>query len=417
VSAAEPAPARPPALSRNPDFLRLWGAAAVSSAGSQVTAFALPITAILVLKANPFEVGLLMAATYAPLTVFGLVAGAWADRVRRRPLLVAADLFRAGVIGSVPLAYSAHHLSMALLYVVALAAGTLTVLFDVAHGSYLPELIDHESLVAANARLQVTEQGASVLGPAAGALLVTALGAPLALIVDAVSFLGSGALLITIQHRETDRRPDGEDRTSILQEIVAGLRYVASRPSLRAFATSSSLTNLFLRMISTILVLHLIRVVGLTPNGVGVVLSVGEAGFFVGALSVGAIRRRLSMPNTLTLAVALIACSAWPIALAPTTAGLAIPLTSAGLFIYGFAAVAWTVSSGAYRQATTPRNLLGRTSSVMRVAAWGPIPISALIAGTLASATSTRAVLVVAAAGAVAAVAPVGLWRAGGAPD
>jgi len=417
VSAAAPASAQPIALRQNADFIRLWAAAAVSSAGSQVTAFALPITAILVLKANAFEVGLLMAATYAPLTVFGLVAGAWADRVRRRPLLVAADILRAAVIASIPLAYSAHMLSMAHLYVVALVAGTLTVLFDVAHGSYLPELVDRDLLVAANARLQVTEQGESVLGPAAGALLVTAVGAPLALIVDAVSFLGSAAALLTIGHRERDRPALDEDRTSIFEEIAAGLRYVASRPSLRAFATSSSLANLFLRMISTVLVLHLIRVVGLSPNAVGVVLSIGEVGFFAGALSVGAIRKRLSLPNTLTLAVVLIACSAWPIALAPSTADLAIPLTSAGLFIYGFAAVAWTVSSGAYRQATTPPDLLGRTGSVMRVAAWGPIPLSALIAGTLASATGTRTVLLLAAAGAIAAVAPVGIWRTRGAPD
>src|SRR5260370_21614554 len=170
-------------------------------------------------------------------------------------------------------------------------------------------------------------------------------------------------------------------------------------------------------MISTVLVLRLIRVVGLSPNAVGVVLAIGEAGFVAGALSVGAIRKRLSMPNTVTLAVTLIACSAWPIALAPSTANLAIPLISAGLFIYGFAAVAWTVSSGAYRQATTPPDLLGRTGSVMRVAAWGPIPLSALIAGSLASATSTHPVLVVAAAGAMPAVAPDRVWRIRGGRD
>lgn len=404
----------PVPLRRNPDFMRLWAAAAISAAGSQVTAFALPITAILVLKAGAFEVGLLMAATYAPLTVFGLVAGAWADRVRRRPLLVTADLVRAAVIASVPIAYAFGALSMPVLYAVALVAGTLTVLFDVAHGSYLPALVHTDSLVAANARLQVTEQGASVLGPAAGALLVTAVGAPFALVVDAASFLGSAALLLTIAHRE-GKPETAASRASVGKEILAGLRYVLSRPSLRAFAASSSLANLFLRMISTVLVLHLIRVAGLVPNGVGVVLSIGEAGFLAGALAVGPIRKRLSMPNTLVLAVALIALSAWPIALAPSR--LAVELTASGLFLYGFAAVAWTVSSGAYRQATTPSGLLGRTGSVMRVAAWGPIPVSALIAGTLASATSTGTVLVIAAAGALTATVPIGLWRLKGAPD
>lgn len=401
-------------LRRNPDFVRLWIAGAISAAGSQVTAFALPITAILVLKANALEVGLLMAATYAPLTLFGLVAGAWADRVRRRPLLVTADLARAAVIAPVPIAYAVGALSMPVLYAVALIAGTLTVLFDVAHGSYLPELVRAESLVAANSRIQVTEQGASVLGPAAGALLVTAVGAPFALVVDAVSFLGSAALLLTIAHRE-DKPQEATEQTSVVEEILAGLRYVVSRPSIRAFAASSSLANLFLRMISTVLVLHLIRVAGLTPNGVGVVLSIGEAGFLAGALSVGAIRKRISMANTLLVAAALIALSAWPIALAPSR--LAVELTASGLFLYGFAAVAWTVSSGAYRQATTPSALLGRTGSVVRVAAWGPIPVSALIAGALASATSTRTVLIVAAAGALTAVVPIGAWRLAGAPD
>ena len=409
-----PVAVRPVPLLRNPDFMRLWTAGAISSAGSQVTAFALPITAILVLRAGAFEVGLLMAATYLPLTLFGLVAGAWADRVRRRPLLVVADFARAVAIATVPAAYAAHVLSMPLLYGVALVAGTLTVLFDVAHGSYLPELVQAESLVAANARLQVTEQGASVLGPAAGALLVTAVGAPFALVVDAASFLCSAALLLTIAHRET--RPHAEtEGSSVVEEIVAGLRYVLSRPSLKAFAATSSLANLFLRMISTVLVLHLIRVAGLTPNGVGLVLSIGEAGFLAGALSVSAIRKRLSMANTLALAALLIAFSAWPIALAPSR--LAVELTASGLFLYGFAAVAWTVSSGAYRQATTPSGLLGRTGSVMRVAAWGPIPVSAVVAGALASATSTRTAMVVAAIGAVSAAAPVGIWRLRGAPD
>jgi MFS family permease len=401
-------------LRRNSDFMRLWIAATISSAGSQVTAFALPVTAILVLDGGPLQVGLLMAATYAPLTVFGLVAGAWADRVRRRPLLIGSDVARAAVIASVPIAFAAHSLSMVHLYAVALVAGTLTVLFDVAHGSYLPELVQRDSLVAANARLQVSEQGASVLGPAAGALLVTAMGAPFALLADAVSFLGSAAFLLTITHRE-DEPPRAEQRTSLLSEIGAGLKYVASRPSLRAFAASSALTNLFLRMISTVLILHLLRVAGLSPNVVGVVLSVGEAGFLTAALSVRAIRRRLSMPNTLTIAAGLIALSAWPIALAPSR--LAVPLTAAGLFVYGFAAVAWTVSSGAYRQTTTPSDLLGRTGSVMRVAAWGPIPLSALVAGALASATVTRTAMIVAAAGALTATVPVSLWRLRGAPD
>lgn len=400
-------------LRRNADFVRLWAAATISAAGSQVTAFAMPITAIVVLRAGAFEVGLLMAATYLPLTLFGLVAGAWADRVRRRPLLIAADIVRAAAIASVPLAYAARALSMTHLYVVALVAGTLTVIFDVAQGSYLPELVDRDSLEAANARLQVSEQGASVLGPAAGALLVTAVGAPVALVVDAVSFVGSAVVLLTIVHRES--RPHVAARGALAADIAAGLRYVASRPSLRAFAATTFLSNLFLRMISTVLVLHLVRVAGLAPSIVGIVLSVGEAGFLAGALSAGSVRKRLSLSSTLAIAAGVIALSGFPIALAPPR--LAVALTALGLFVYGFAAVVWTISSGAYRQATTPSELLGRTGSVMRVAAWGPIPVASLVAGAVASASSTRTAMVVAAIGAVAAGVPVNVWRLRGAPD
>ncbi|HET7467040.1 MAG TPA: MFS transporter [Candidatus Dormibacteraeota bacterium] len=400
-------------LRRNADFMRLWAAATVSAAGSQVTAFAMPITAILVLRAGALEVGLLMAATYLPLTLFGLFAGAWADRVRRRPLLIAADLVRAAVIASIPIAYASGVLSMAHLYAVAFVAGTLTVVFDVAHGSYLPELVDRDSLLAANSRLQVSEQGASVLGPAVGALLVTAAGAPLALLVDAISFLVSAGLLMTIAHREETPKP--EEQKGMLTEVAAGVRYVASRPSLRAFAGSTFLANLFLRMISTVLVLHLVRVVGLAPSIVGVVLSIGEAGFLAGAFAVGAIGKRASLPTTLAIAVTLIAVSGFPIALAP--AGLAVPMTAAGLFVYGFAAVTWTVSAGAYRQSTTPSQLLGRTGSVMRVAAWGPIPIASLAAGAVAGASSTRTAMLVAAIGGLAAALPVNVWRLAGARD
>lgn len=400
-------------LRRNSDFMRLWAAAAVSSAGSQVTAFAMPITAILVLRAGALEVGALMAATYLPLTLFGLFAGVWADRVRRRPLLVAADLVRAGVIGSIPIAYAANALGMTHLYVAAFVAGTLTVSFDVAHGSYLPDLVDRESLVAANSRLQVSEQGASVLGPAAGALLVTAVGAPLALVLDAISFLISAGILLTIAHRE--QLPTREEARGIYREIAAGLRYVAARPSLRAFAGSTFLANLFLRMISTVLVLHLVRVVGLAPSVVGVVLSVGEAGFLAGAFATGVVAKRLTIPTTLPIAATLIAVSGFPIALAPPR--FAVALTAAGLFVYGFAAVTWTVSSGAYRQSTTPSQLLGRTGSVMRVAAWGPIPVASLAAGAIAAASSTHTAMLVAAVGALTAAIPVNLWRLGGARD
>jgi MFS family permease len=168
-------------------------------------------------------------------------------------------------------------------------------------------------------------------------------------------------------------------------------------------------------MISVVLVLHLVRTAGLTPLVVGAVLSVGEAGFLVGALSIGRIRRRLSMRAMLTAAGVVIAVSGFPIALAPLQ--LAVPLTALGLFVYGFAAVGWTVSASGYRQATTPSELLGRTGSVARVAAWGPIPVAAVVAGGVAAAGGTRTAMVVGAVGAITTAFPIVAWRLRGAPD
>jgi MFS family permease len=152
-------------LWRHPDFLRLWGAQTVSQLGSQVSFLALPLAAVLVLDASAFQVALLGAAVMAPWLLFALPAGVWVDRVSRRPILVIADLGRAAVLASVPLAYAIDALTMAQLFATAFATGTLTVFFDVAYQSYLPSLVERRQLVDGNAKLEVSRSGASVAGP------------------------------------------------------------------------------------------------------------------------------------------------------------------------------------------------------------------------------------------------------------
>jgi MFS family permease len=400
-------PVRFPLLARR-DFVRLWAAATVSSAGTQVSALAIPLTAILLLHAGAFQVGLLIASTYLPLALFGLPMGAFADRVRRRPLLITADLLRAAALATVPAAFLFHELRIEQLYAVGLVVGTFDVLFDVSHGSYLPSLVEPKLLVDANARLQLSEQGASTLGPAAASVLVTALGAPVAVAVNAASFALSALLLASIGHREREPAVSDAPRR-ILAEISEGLRYVARRPSLRALTATAGLTNLFLRMIQAVLLIRLARDAGLPPPLIGAVLSIGEAGFFIGALVAGRVRRRFGLGNTLAGSAAIISLSGLPIALAPNR--LAAALTAAGLFVYGVAAVIWTINSSAYRQATTPSELLGRVGSVMRVAAWGTIPIASVTGGAIGSAIGAQGAMVVAAIGALIAPLPILVWR------
>lgn len=375
-----------------------------------MSTLAIPLTAIIVLKASAFQVALLIALKYLPLAVLGLPAGAVADRIRRRPLLVACDLGRAATLGSVPAAFAFHSLGIAQLFLVALVAGTLDVFFDVAHPAYMVDLVDRRLLVEANARLQLSEQSASTLGPALAAVLIGAVGGPWAIGVDAASFALSALFLVSIRTAET--LPRHPPRTSgLASDVVAGVRFIAQNESLRALVLTSSINNLFLRMISAVLLVRLARDVGLSPLTIGIVLSVGEGGFLVGSLIAAEVKRRVGLANTVTAVGIIAAVSGLPIALASPPA--AAPVTAGGLFVYGIAAVIWTINSAAYRQSVTPHDLLARVGAASRVASWGTIPIASLIAGAAAARWGAQPAMVIGAVGALFAPLPIVIWRLG----
>ncbi len=186
-------------LWRHPDFVRLWAAQTVSGFGSQVTVLALPLSAVLSLDASPGQMGLLVAASSAPNLLIGLFVGVWADRVRRRPLMIAADTGRAALLLAIPAAWLLDPLSIELLYAVALLAGIGDVVFGVAHVSFLPSLVGGERLVEANGKLQASTSLAQVAGPALGGALVGLLTAPVAIFLDALSYLVSALFLVRLR--------------------------------------------------------------------------------------------------------------------------------------------------------------------------------------------------------------------------
>jgi len=189
------------------DFVRLWSAESVSRFGSQVSLLALPLIAITALHTSTFQVGLLSTMEFLPFVLIGLPAGVWVDRLRRRPMLIAADLGRALALASIPLAHALGVLSMAQLYAVAFATGVLTVFFDVAYQSYLPRLVLPEQLVEGNAKLEISNSGASIAGPGLAGLLIQLLTAPVAVVADAASFLASAAFIGRIRRREPPPPP------------------------------------------------------------------------------------------------------------------------------------------------------------------------------------------------------------------
>ena len=391
-------------MAESSGFRNLWLATSVSQVGTQVSELAIPFIAITMLRATPFEIGVLNAVQFLPILLLSLVVGVWVDRLRRRPVLIASDLARAAILFSIPAAGVLHLLSLPQLYLVAFLVGALTVLFDVAYQSYLPALVDEDHLITANSRLQVSEQGASVIGPALAGSLINWLTGPIAVAVDAVSYLASAGLLLRIRWPEPEPSKP-EAATGIIREIGDGLAFVLREPMLRAIAMTAGLIQLFGRMVFAVLLLYLVRQVGLSAAAVGVIFSVGSVGFVVGALIAGRLGNLLGVGRTIVVAAALASLSPLLYAIGPRA--YAGGFVAVGFFLYGVAAVVWTVNNLSLRQAITPTALLGRTNASMRLLGWGVIPIGSVLGGLLGGAIGLRQTIVLAALGSLVASLPV----------
>ncbi|MGZ6266551.1 MAG: MFS transporter, partial [Candidatus Limnocylindrales bacterium] len=278
-------PARP-SLWRHRDFMKLWSAASVSVMGSQVTAIALPFIALTMLGASVLQVSALAAVEMVPFLLFTLPAGAWLDRVRRRPVLIAADIVRGVVLLSIPLAYLLDALSLWQLFVVAFAQGTMTVFFDVADQSYLPEILDRDDLVDGNAHLEISASVAQIGGPVLGGNLIAVVTAPLAIAVDALSFFISGGFVSAIRRRESKpaRRLNAAGRpTSLQTDIGEGLRYVLGSGYLRPIAICTGTSNLFGAAMFGVFPVLIWQELRLPPAFFGTVMGLASIGFLVGA--------------------------------------------------------------------------------------------------------------------------------------
>lgn len=406
-------PPRPRLLRRHRDFRQFWSATTVSQLGTQVSELAIPLVAILLLKSSPWQVGLLAASGYVPAALLGLPAGAWADRLRRRTILLTADVARGLVLASIPVAYLLGRLGIGQLCVVMFCVGGLSVFFDVAYPAYLPSLVARRDLSRANSQLQVSEQGAGVLGPGLAGWLITLFGAPLAVAVDAASYLISAGFVFRIRHREALPAPaastDSRPQIRMTAQIREGLRHVATSRQLRWIALSAAIINLFGRMIVVLVPIYLVRQAGYGAAAIGIIFAMGSAGFLLGAAFADRIGRRLGLGPSI-LAGGIVAASSFLLIAVPP-AGVAGPFVAAALFIYGTGALTFTIGNLTWRQLTTPTNLLGRVTSSMRLLIWVTQPVAGLVAGWLGTRIGLHAALWIGAVGALC--APIALLAAG----
>ena len=396
----------PGGLWRHRDFRNLWAAETVSQLGSQVSGIALPFVAILVLKVSAFEVALLGVIEFAPFILVSLPAGVWVDRMQRRRILIVGDLGRAAVLVTVPLAYWLDALTIWQLYGVGFTFGVLTVFFDVAYQSYLPSLVERDQLVEGNSKLEISRSGAQLAGPALAGVLIQVLKAPVAILVDALSFLVSGLFVLRIRKREElpEREPGRSPLHGMRGELVEGVRYVVGHRHLRWIAASTATFNFFGSMMGAIFLVYAVRRLGLSAGTIGVIFAVGNVGYLAGAVTANRVARKIGVGPAI-VAGAATGTAALLIPLAPE--GAPIPYLIASGVILGFGVVVYNVTQLSFRQAITPERLQGRMNSVMRFIVWGVMPLGTLLGGAIATGADLKTAIWVGAAGQALAFLPV----------
>ena len=417
----DPTPSRPgvhlrhAGLWQHPGFFKLWSALTVSRFGSETSTLALPLLAALTLGASPAQMGLLSAAGTAPFLLIGLLVGVWVDRVRHGPLLVASDLARAALLVAVPLSWAAGWLSMGLLYAVALGVGALTVVFEVASMSLLPALVGRERLVEGNGKLEASRSLAQIGGPGIAGGLVGLLGAPVAVLVDAASYLVSAAFLVRLRVPEIIAKPPNEPRRAS-REIREGLRTVFSSPLLRPLVLCSATNSFSGFVFLSVYLLYLTEDLGLGPTAVGLVFALGGVGALLGALVAGPAARRFGGGRTMVSSMVLCGLSGTTIPLAVAVPAVALPMVLAAEFAQWMFLVVYKTGEVSMRQEVTPDRLLGRVNATERFVAYGAIPLGALLGGFLGQEVGIRITLVAGMAGMLLAsswllFSPVSSWR------
>ncbi|HLL62090.1 MAG TPA: MFS transporter [Propionibacteriaceae bacterium] len=380
-------------LRRDRDFARLWVGESVSAVGTQISLLAIPLVAVQLLHATPGQMGVLGALGTIPYLLFAVVAGVWADRSRKRPLLIGAQIAEALLLLLIPVLALLGVFRLSHLFAIAFALGVAKVLFEVAYQSYLPQLVPRDDLVQANSRLSASASVAEIGGPGLGGLLVSVLTAPFAIVVDAVSFLVSAVAVGRIQRREPAPVVDRHRR--IRTEVAEGFRETVRNRYLLAFAGEAATYNVAWSAINALLVLWAVRELGLSAATLGLLLSVGSVGALLGALLTDRLARRIGVGRAMWTSAVV---SNIGVLLIPAAAGhpaLVLAVLGIAFFLRGLGMTGTNVHTYAIRQAVTPVAMLGRSSAAYRVLTDGFVPLGALLGGLLGEAIGLRPALLV----------------------
>ena len=405
----EPTAAEPTAgpLWRDRNFSTFWAGQALGQFGAQLGQLALPVLAVIMLHASEFEVGVLNAAGLAAFLAVGLPAGAWVDRWLKRRTMIAADLLRMAAMAAVPVLWWSGGLEIWHLYLVAGIVGTAMVFFDVAYQSYVPVLVASPQVREANSKLEATAQIARIGGPAAGGALLAVVSAPVLFVGEAAGYLLSAVFLA--RTRDSEARAPAAARRPLPVEIREGLSYVVRHPLISRIAACTGGMNFCGMLMYTLMPLLVLRNLGLGPQGMGLIMTVGAAGGLLGAVAAPRLAARIGEGTVIPVCalVSSVFLLLVPFAGVVSEPGVALALLLISEFGFGFSVLVYNIMQLTMRQRVCPPRLLGRMNASIRFAVWGVMPLAALASGYLGEHLGLVPTMLIGAAGSFLATVPV----------
>ena len=385
-------------LWRQADFLRLWAAQTVSDFGARITREGLPMMAVLGLDATPEQLGLLYALSSGPSLLVGLAAGDFVDHASRRPVLIAADLARAAILITLPLAAWLHLLAMPQVYAAAALVGAASALFDIADHAYLPGLVGKGLVTDANAKISATESLAEMGGPALAGLLFQWLTAPIAVAVNAATYVLSAVWLARIRTPEPPLAA-GMRRRGWIDGVIVGARTAWAEPRVRVLLVMTAIGGLFGGFVGALYIAFVLRGLGLGPVLLGLGIATGGLGALAGSFLAQPMARRFGVGPAICLSGALSALGTMIVLLAPSNAVGGMAALVVSQFLGDAFGVVPLVLASSLRQTLLPLNVLGRVGATFRAAGGATAVVGALAGGALGQALGLRQTLLIAIAG------------------
>jgi Na+/melibiose symporter-like transporter len=394
-----------PAVSlwRDRGFRTFWSAQAVSELGDRITELALPLIAVTLLNASPTQVGLLTAAVWLP-NLASLFIGTWVDQRRdKRPLMIAADLSRMVVLLSLPAAYWLDLLTLGQLYAIAILAGTAHVVFNTAYASFFVRLVSREQFLEANSKLSATRSISFMAGPAAGGLLIQWLTAPVAIVVDAASFLFSAIQVSRLGTPVLAPEPATE---SLLRRARAGMGYLLRHPYLRSSLGCATTVNFFNLIGSALLILYASRNLGLSAGTIGLAFGIGASGGLLGALAAAPLTRLIGAGRLIAIGAVVFPAAIGIATLASGPVLLRATALAAAEFVGAFAVMCFDIPLNAVQASVTHEQMRSRVAGAFSSINYGVRPLGAVVGGLLGTWLGVRETLLISSAGGLLAV----LW-------